>query len=98
GGFGHLEVHHMPSLMRQDDEDKQHPKGCSGNREKVDRGHLPYMIPQEGSPSLGRRSSASLQILGNRRLRELDSQLECGVLPTRGWLGSCAESDRESPD
>src|SRR5437588_4893696 len=62
--------------MRQDDEDKQHPKGCGGNREKVDRGHLPYMIPQEGSPSLGGRSSASQQIFGDRRLRDLDSQLE----------------------
>ena len=54
--FGHLEVHHTPSPMRQDNEDKQHPEGCRGHRKKVDRGHLPDMIPQEGSPSLGRGS------------------------------------------
>src|SRR5205807_7622795 len=92
GVFGHLEVHYTPSLMRQDDENKQHPEGGGGNREKVDRGHLPYMIPQEGSPSLGGRSSASQQIFGDRRLRDLDSQLEqfsvnAGCSPQGlGWL------------
>jgi hypothetical protein len=34
--FGHIEVHHPPTIMSQNDQDKQSAKGRGGRHEKVD--------------------------------------------------------------
>src|ERR671922_2133209 len=83
-----MEVHYTASSMRQYDEDKQNLERRGGNHEEVDRGHLLYMIGQEGSPGLRRRLAVPPQILGHCRLRHLDPQLgqfpvKCGMLSTK---------------
>jgi integrase len=48
----HIEVHHTAAVMRQDDEDKQHPEGRSRHSEEIHRGHLLHVICQESPPGL----------------------------------------------
>ena len=72
----HVEVHHPAAVMRQDDEDKQHPEGRSRHSEEIHRGHFLDVIFQEGPPGLGRRIPESAQVLAHRRRGDLDSQLE----------------------
>jgi hypothetical protein len=57
--FRHSEVHHPPSLMREHDEDEQHPEGRRRHREKINGRGLRQMIRQEGSPSLSFRAAAA---------------------------------------
>src|SRR5262249_60902189 len=72
----HIEVQHTAAVMRQDDENKQHPERRSRHSEEIHRGHLLHVICQEGPPGLRRRTPASAQILTHRRRGDLDSQLE----------------------
>src|SRR6266849_6316749 len=48
----HTAVHHTAAVMRQDDENKQHPEGRSRHSEEIHRDHLLHVICQEGPPSL----------------------------------------------
>src|SRR6266849_9638738 len=48
----HVEVHHTAAVMRQDDEDKQHPEGRSRHSEEIHRGHFLHVTCQEGPPGL----------------------------------------------
>ena len=94
GVFGYPEVQHTTPMVREQDDDKQNPEGRRGHREKVDGRSLGQMICQERSSGLGGRLPRTRQIPSHRRLRHHNpptcgAPYECGVRPTRGWLGSC---------
>jgi hypothetical protein len=76
GVFRHPEVHHPASLMREHNENEQHPEARRRHSEKIDSHGLRQMIRQEGSPSLARRFAGPRQISGHRGLRHRNPQLE----------------------
>ena len=60
--FDDMEVQHTAAVMRQDDENVEHPKGQGGNGEEVGRHHATEVIAKERpprTPSLGKPSPKS---------------------------------------
>lgn len=76
GVFGDREVHKATPIMGHDQKDKQHAEGGRRHGEEVDRGHLTDVVGKKGFPNLGGRFAVAWQILGNRGLRDFDSQFE----------------------
>ena len=85
----YVEMCYSPAIMGQNNEDKQDPKSCGGNQEKVDGNQVFDMIVQESAPCLGRRFSLFRHQPGYRPFRDLDSKfqqfaVDSGTSP--GWI------------
>jgi len=78
--IGDCDVDDPTTVVFQDHEDKEQPKGDRRHDEKVGRHDLIRMIGEEGPPRLRRRPPLPLHVFGNGRLTYRDSQpLELSV-------------------
>ncbi len=73
GGDG--DMHQTAPLMVQNKESEQQLEIHCGDDEKIDRGNAIGVVPQERLPGLPRRPPSLRHVLGNGRLRYVDSQL-----------------------
>jgi hypothetical protein len=69
-------VNDCPALVGEDDRNVEQPKRCGHHDEHVDGRDAFGVIPQEGAPGRGRRTSSSHHVLGDRSLTDLDAELE----------------------
>jgi hypothetical protein len=74
--FGDGRVNDPPALVGQNNRHVKQPKRCERHDEHVDGRDAFGVIPQEGAPVLRGRSSPSHHVLGDRRLADLDTELE----------------------
>jgi hypothetical protein len=68
----------------------QQPKRCGRHNEHIDRSNALGLIAQKAAPGLRRRTSSLHHVLGDRRLADLDAELEkFAVDPRRApeWVG-----------
>src|SRR5262249_18618388 len=91
-------------IVRQHEENEEHPKGGRRYREEVHRSHLRHMICEERSPRLRGWSARSPQILTDSRWRHFDSQLEelavdsrCSPPPIGSTHPSNRVANRDTP-
>src|SRR5216683_5907756 len=78
---GHGEVDGPTAIMREHNEDEEHPeRGCRHDKE-VSRHQVCHVVFQEGLPSLGRWSS----IMGNRNSQFEQLAVDAGCSPA--WIG-----------
>jgi len=91
-GMGrHMDVKKPASLQAQHHEHVEQPKGRGRHDREVDGNGLPEMIPEERPPSLRGGSAVPRQILGDRRLRESETELQqLAVDPGCAPSGVCA--------
>jgi len=62
---GHIEVDHLPSVVQQHHEARQHIESHSGHREEVNRYNLAGMIGQKTLPVLRRWLATADSIFRN---------------------------------
>ena len=75
-------------VVRQDDEDEQDLEEHRGHDEEVHGDQRPDVVGEEGPPGLRRGRSTTDQVLGDRRLGDLEAQLlELPVNPRRAPQG-----------
>jgi hypothetical protein len=74
--FRDSEMKHLPALVLQDDEHKQHSKSDGRDGEEIRRHDLSHMVVQKGLPRLRRGPFHGLQDTGNGPFRNVDSELE----------------------
>jgi hypothetical protein len=74
--FGDGRVNDSPALVGEDDRNVEQPKRCGRHDEHVDGRDAFGVIPQEGAPGRGRSTSSSHHVPGDRRLADLDTELE----------------------
>ena len=72
--FGHIVMHDSPTVVGENDQNKQDAKRSSGHHEEVDGDQVIDMIIQEGSPRLGGRFPLSRHQSGDRPFRDLNPQ------------------------
>jgi hypothetical protein len=75
GGAGHVDVEDASPVVRQDHEDEQDLEHHRGHGEEVHRDQASEMVIEKRAPHLRRGLAPAAQILGHRRLRDLDAQL-----------------------
>src|SRR2546426_176014 len=68
GTLSHVEVDDATSMMKQDNEYVEHPKGRGRHDEEVDRDEICHVVLEERSPSLRRRFRATRHKPGNGAL------------------------------
>jgi hypothetical protein len=73
---GYVEMQQPAPLMGQNEEDKQDSKIDSGDNEEIRGDQAMHMIIEEGTPRLRGRFALANHVLGHRRLRHLDAELE----------------------
>ena len=84
GGVGDVDMHDASPVVRENHEDEQHLEHYRGHGEEVHGDEGLDVIGQEGAPSLRWGLPKAHQVLGHRRLRDLDAQLlEFPVHPRR---------------
>ena len=93
GGWvcGRADVEHSSSLQAQDHEHEEQPEGRRRHDREVNGDRLPKMIPKERAPSLRGWFPMAWEILRDRRLGEVESELqELAVNPwgAPGWIRS----------
>ena len=99
GGVGDVDVDDASPLVRQDHEDEQDLEHHRGHDEEVHGDEAPQVVVEKGPPSLRWRPSMADQVLGYRRLGDLEAQLlEFPVNPRRAPRGLAARhlSDERS--
>ena len=99
GGVGDVDMHDASPMVRQDHEDEQDLERHRGHGEEVHGDQAPEVVVEERAPGLRRRRSVADQILGDRRLRDLEAQLlEFPVNPRRApqGVGARHSSDQRS--
>jgi hypothetical protein len=95
--IGDCDVDDPSTVVLQDHEDKEQPKGDRRHDEKVGRHDLIRMIGEEGPPRLRRRPPLPLHVFGNGRLTHRDSQLlELSVDSRRAQSGFAMDISRIS--
>src|SRR5260370_19459929 len=70
-----IKSHNLPAIMGWDDHNVQQPKRSGRYDEQVDGGNTFGVNAQEATPRRRRRTGSSYHI-GNRRLADLDAELE----------------------
>jgi hypothetical protein len=80
---GYVEMKQPAPLMAQNDEDKQDSKTDSVDNEEISGDQVIHMITEEGAPRLRGRFALANHVLGHRRLRHLDAELEELTMATR---------------
>jgi hypothetical protein len=73
---GHRDVDDAPTVMGQDDQHEQQSIRHGGHDEEVRSHDLPDMIRQKRPPRLGRRSSTSGHVRGDRGLADVYAELQ----------------------
>src|SRR5215831_2841605 len=74
--FRYVPVQYASPIVRQHEENEQHPKGGRRYREEVHRSHLRHVIREERSPRLRGWFARSPQILADSRWRPWQSRKE----------------------
>src|SRR6267154_5271961 len=80
---GHAQQDQTPSFMPQDHQDKQQPKVDCRDYKEVHGPDPRRMVTQERLPCLARSGSTLGHVLGNRRLSDLDPELQQFTMNTR---------------
>jgi hypothetical protein len=93
--FGHIVMHDSPTVVGENDQNKQDAKRSSGHHEEVDGDQVLDMIVQERSPRLGGRFPLSRHQSGDRPFRDLNPQflqfpVDSGTSPGRIRIGHFA--------
>ena len=73
---GNVEVEHLPPVVSQDEKDVENAERNRPNREEVDRNDFFAVIFEERAPGLRGWLWTPAHVLGDGRLRELDSEFE----------------------
>jgi len=71
-----VEAKDPSSVVAQDDQYEQHLERGRRDREEIQRDRLLGMVHEERAPSLRWRTAAPDHVLGDRRLRDVDAELE----------------------
>jgi len=71
-----IKAHNLLAVVGQNDHNIEQPKRRGHHNEHIDRGDAGGLIAQKATPGRRRRPSPSHQILGNRGLADLDTELE----------------------
>src|SRR5271166_4088515 len=93
------EVNGAATVMRKDDEYKQQAKRSGRNDKEISGDQLLDVIPQEGTPRLGRREPVPHHVLSDRCLRDVDAefaQLAVNAWCTPAWVGGADASNQLS--
>lgn len=72
----HVRMEDLPTIVTEQDQNKQYPKGRGRYREEISGDDIFRVIFEEGSPTLRRRFSASDHVLGHDRLGDIDAELQ----------------------
>ena len=64
------------AVMGQDDEHEENVEGNGGHGEEIDGNQIPEMIVEERSPGRARWLRVADHVLGDRRLGQIDAELE----------------------
>src|SRR5260370_23286254 len=72
----HGQGYEPPTFVPEDDQNEKQPKADRRHDQEVHRADACGMVVQKGLPSLRRPSPTLGHILGHRRLRDLDAELE----------------------
>ena len=83
GVCGDVEVENVPSVVLENQQDVQHPKSRRGHSKEINRSDLAGMVAEKSSPCLRRRLASPNHVLGNRRLGDLNTELE--QFPVDTW-------------
>jgi hypothetical protein len=78
------DVHHASPIVRQNDQHEQQATGRGRNQKEVRSHDLADVIPQEGTPSLGRRLTPPHHLLGDTGLTDRNAELEQFAMDARG--------------
>lgn len=70
-----IEMNDTPTIVTEDDDDKQNSEGCSRQSEEVDRHQVLHMIVEKAPPSLGRWLPMANHVLGHGGLRNRNAPL-----------------------
>ena len=76
GRAGHVEVNNLTAFMGEDQEDVQDLERGRRYSEEIDRNRFPHVVLEERFPGLRGRFPGSDHILGDRRLRQVNPELE----------------------
>ena len=87
GMFRYVEMHDMPAIMDQNNQDKQDTERSGGHHEKVDGDQILGMIVQEGAPCLGRRVSFFRHQPSHGSFRDLNPDFQQFTVDSRTSLG-----------
>jgi hypothetical protein len=72
-----VEVEHLPSVVRENEEDVENAEGNCRNREEIDRDKLFGVVFQKCAPCLGGQFGMSGHVFSDSCLRNVDSNLSC---------------------
>ena len=89
--LGDIKSHNLPAMMGQNDHHIEQPKRCTSHDKHVDGGDTLGLVAQKAPPSRRGPASSSRHVLGDRRLADLDAELEqLAVDPRRTpeWVGA----------
>jgi hypothetical protein len=75
GDIGDVDVDDASPLVRQDHEDEQDLEQHGGHDEEVHGNEAPQVVLEKRSPGLRWGLPMADDVLGDRRLRDLDAQL-----------------------
>ena len=81
----------IPAIVGQNDHHVEQPKRCGRRDEHIDGRDAFGVIPQEGAPGRGRRTSSSPHVFDDRSLTDLDAELEQLAMDPRctpEWIGA----------
>jgi hypothetical protein len=90
----HRGVNHAPAVVRENDQHEQQPARRRRHDQEVRRHQLRHMVVEEGTPRLRRWLSLSDHVLRDRRLTDVDSELQ-ELAVVRGAPHSGLASDIE---
>jgi len=79
----HAEVQYAPTIMGQHQEHKEQAEGRRGDNEEVRGNQLMHVIPEEGLPGLGGRSTRTNQVLCHGGFTDIDAELEQFAMDAR---------------
>ena len=77
---GHVDVEKPASLEAQHDEYVEQPEANRRHDGEVDGDRFPKVVSQERPPALGGRFPTPREVLGDRRLREAEAELELAAM------------------
>jgi hypothetical protein len=83
GVLGHIEVHDVPAMVSQHDEDEEDAEPSGWHDEEIERDQVSDMIGEERSPSLGGWGAPLREQPGDGTFGHIDAKLTVSISP---WI------------